>query len=86
MQRYAPDSGLVYSETVIKQDKRVRYEPWDHYAKGARPVSWKSPRGPNSLSAIAMRKLVCSADALQPETLRDVPHAVLDKIRVAIRR
>lgn len=81
MERYDWESGLVFTETLVKVSKR----PPDR--KRPKVLPYVPPlAGAESLYAKAMREIVRNASTLTPEALRTVPASIVDRIWRAVRR
>lgn len=80
MERYDPDSGQVFRETVVKVARK-------HGKRPSNRLPYVAPlRGAESLSAKAMREIVCNASTLTKETLEAAPLPIVHQIWKAIRR
>ena len=85
MDSFDPESGQVYRETVVRRRLKA-HRAWEHDYKGRKPYNALSPQGADSLTAMALRKLVCHADQIRPVTLATLPARTVYQIRTAIRR
>jgi hypothetical protein len=85
MDSFDPDSGQVYRETVVKRPEKAP-KAWEHKCTGRKPYDVLSRRGADSLTAMTLRKLVCHADQLRPDTLAALPTCTVHQIRTAIKR
>lgn len=85
MDSFDPESGQVYRETVVKRRSRAP-KKWEHRCTGTKPYNVLSRQGADSLTAMTLRKLVCHADQLRPDTLATLPTHTVQQIRTAIKR
>lgn len=85
MERFDAESGQVYRETVVER-RHKNVHKWEHKYHGRKPYNVLSPRGANSLRSMVLRKLVCNADHLSPDTLAALPAHTAHQIRTAVRR
>lgn len=85
MDRFDPESGQVYRETVIRPDRNGLVE-WDRACHGLGTRKYVSPRGADTLTSMILRKLVLHADELAPNVLEAVPATTVQQIRTAIKR
>ncbi len=83
MERFDPDSGLVYKETIVKQPKVSNWLK----NSGGRLALYKAPeQGAESLYAKAMRAIIVNADALTTEALRTTPTSIVRQIWKDVQR
>jgi hypothetical protein len=85
MDCFDPESGQVYRETVLKQQQKP-FRQWEHRCPGSKPQNVLSAQDCDSLTAMALRKLVCHAGQLNSETLQALPARTAHQIFSAIRR
>lgn len=76
------DSGLVFSEKVIK--RRPRHNP--EATLGQPPELRSAGNGSDSLYLVALRKLLSKLDKIDTDSLVTVPEAMLMTIWKAIQR
>lgn len=78
------DSGLVFSEAIVKKPAH----PNDTSLRciGRPPVRSSIGNGSDSLVSVTLRKLLCSLDKLDANSLSTVPEGLLKKIWGAIQR
>jgi hypothetical protein len=81
------DSGLVFSEKVVKKSKK-RANGHDISARclGQPPKLRSTGDGSDSLYLVALRKLLCNLNNIDTLSLSTVPGAILEKIWIAIQR
>lgn len=82
------DSGLVFSEKVIKHPKNRKSRSRDNpeWTVGRPPELRSAGEGPGSLYLVALRKLLCNLNKIDTDSLVTVPEAILVKIWKAIQR
>ena len=86
---YDPDSGLVFSEKIVKKPKgRKGADVRDIYTRslGQPPARQSTGDGSGSLFSIALRKLLCNLDQVDSDSLSTVPELMLREIWKAIQR
>lgn len=81
------DSGLVFSEKVIKKSKR-RSDARDFFKRclGQPPKLHSTGYGIDSLYLVALRKLLCNLGNVDTDSLSTVPEDILKQIWKAIQR
>lgn len=86
-QNYDPDSGQVYTETIMRRDCSDR-TPWEFQCRAemAKLTSTRLQTGVRSLKDLCMEKLIDHANKLLPETLQNLPDTIAMKIWAAMRR
>jgi hypothetical protein len=84
---YDPDSGLVFTEKVVKR-VRNKNEELERETKctGRRPDYVPPENGPASLVDLSMLKILRSLDMLEADSLSTVPSTLLENIWKAITR
>ena len=84
---YDPNSGLVFSETVIKRQRHRNYSiKRQMKALGGRVKYVPPEHGPATLVELSMLKILRSLDMLDDNSLSTVPPTVLEKIWKSITR
>ena len=78
------DSGLVFSEKVVKKSKNAQ----DYFTRalGQPPKRCSTGDGCDSLYLVALRKLLCNLDILDTDSLSTIPGGILEKIWTAVQR
>lgn len=81
------DSGLVFSERVVKKSKK-RPNGYDDFTRSlGRPPKLRSTGlGSDALYLMALRRLLCNLKNIDAATLSTVPGGILEKIWIAIQR
>lgn len=84
---FDPDSGLVFDENIVKQDRRHRpsRDPLTR-CLGTPPEYRPPPKGTETLEAIATRSILHNLDRIDSASLSTVPAILLEKIWKAIQR
>lgn len=81
------DSGLVFSEKVIKKSKKGSItHDCSTRSLGQPPKRCSTGDGIDSLYLVALRKLLCNLDNLDTSSLSTVPEDILKRIWEAIQR
>jgi len=80
------DSGLVFSEQVVKKSRKTRRRDNPAWSLGQPPELCSAGNGLDSLYSVALRKLLSKLDKLDTESLSTVPEDILEKIWKAIQR
>lgn len=85
---YDPDSGLVYTETVVTASGGhcKSYKQHSDRCPGSKPKYEAPSGGVHSLGRIAMRRILCHLDLLEPAALNSVPLHFVERIWEAARR
>ena len=78
-QKYDQDSGLVFSERVVRAPSRG-LDSFMHKTRGRRPEQTVSKHGADSLEAIAMRAVLCNLDFIGVDSLGYLPAAIVARI------
>lgn len=87
MDRFDPETGLVFRETIVKARSRFEWVPdWQHKCAARWPIDEPPSNRVESLYAKAMRKIILKANTLSPETLQAIPATIGERIWKAIRR
>ena len=78
------DSGLVFTEKVVKKPKNAQ----DYFTRtlGQPPKRCSTGHGSDSLYLVALRKLLCNLVILDTDSLSNVPEGILEKVWTAIQR
>lgn len=82
MGHFDPESGQIYYETIVKH---VPYIAWEHKIPGKKPRNVLSSHGADSLKAVVLRKIVCHASRLEPQSFESVPSHLVKEINSTIR-
>ena len=81
------DSGLVFSEKVIRKSKKAsNAHDFSTRSLGQPPKCYSTGDGTDSLYLIALRKLLCNLDNVETDSLSTVPEDILKQIWKAIQR
>ena len=81
------DSGLVFSEKIIKKPKKVsNAHDFSTRTLGQPPKRCATGDGADSLYLIALRKFLCNLDNVETDSLSTVPEDILKQIWKAIQR
>jgi hypothetical protein len=81
------DSGLVFSEKIIKTPRRGKDDRSNPARSlGEPPECQSSGDGSDSLFLVTLRKLLCNLDKLDSSSLSSVPEMILKEIWKAIKR
>lgn len=80
------DSGLVFSEKVIKNSKKKQSRNKNKWTLGQPPELRSAGDGSDSLYLVALRKLLCNLDEIDTDSLVTVPEGILVKVWKAIQR
>lgn len=84
---YDPDSGLVFTEKVVKRARSKNEElRCENRCTGRRPDYVPPENGPASLVDLSMLKILRSLDMLEADSLSTVPSTLLENIWKAITR
>jgi hypothetical protein len=84
---YDPNSGLVFSEAVIKQSRKRIYQIKRQTKSLGGRVKYVPPEhGPATLVELSMLTILRSLDMLDDNSLSTVPPTVLEKIWKSITR
>jgi hypothetical protein len=84
---YDPNSGLAFSEAVIKQSrKRIYQTKRQTKSLGGRLKYIPPEHGPATLVELSMHTILRSLDMLDDNSLSTVPPTVLEKIWKSITR
>jgi hypothetical protein len=82
---YDPDSGLVFSEKIIKNESAQEFKR-STACRGSIPQYVSPVKGSETLVDIAMRKILCNLDMLDDASLSTVPSTLLQEVWNAILR
>jgi hypothetical protein len=74
------DSGLVFSEKVIKHPRKSRSRDNPEWTVGRPPELRSAGDGSDSLYLVALRKLLCNLNKIDTDSLVTVPEGILVKI------
>ena len=80
------DSGLVFSEKVIRHARKSRSRDNPEWTVGRPPELRSAGNGSDSLYLVALRKLLSKLDKIDTDSLVTVPEAMLMTIWKAIQR
>ena len=80
------DSGLVFSEKVVKRSRKTRPRDNPSWSLGQPPELCSAGNGSDSLYLVALRKLLSKLDKLDTDSLSTVPEDILEKTWKAIQR